>query len=145
MLVSFHRLSIDHRRCIALVNDCNFKKNSSFTNCFSLDNFIRVHLRLMDTGSLAKAAAQHVWRCDRTGVSCRHYVCRQLLRHQFASSFTSHALSLFTDLLMPLQPRLGFVLSYSYNSNQFLISFFFLFPDSFPPILVSLGGISSYS
>ena len=65
----------------------------------------------------------------------------------FASSFTSHALFLFTELFTPLQPRLGLVLSYSHNSNQFLISFkkrsvtslamcviLMHFPNSFSPI-----------
>ena len=87
------------------------------------DMLAAVPFRLMDTGSLAKAAAQHVWHCDRTGVSCRHYVCRHLFRHQLCVIIYIHALFLFTDLLTPLQPRLGLVLSYSYNSNQFLISF----------------------
>jgi len=36
----------------------------------------------LEVWTLAKAAAEHVWRCDRRNVSCR-LLLRHLLRHHF--------------------------------------------------------------
>jgi len=73
----------------------------------------------LELWTLAKAAAEHVWRCDRRDVSCR-LLCDT---YCVINSITSHTLFLFPELFSPLQVRLGEVLSYFYNSNSFIISF----------------------